>query len=210
MTALYDPVLRLNKSWLPIGECSVKQSLVAMAGGDPATPPALGLQIEYDLDDSGNPILDKMSAAIPLKWDEWIKLDYCPWRASIKTAHLRIRVPTVIIAQNFNKMPNKKFKPTSKAIWERDGGHCQYTNRPLSKQEANIDHIIPKSRGGSSSWTNLVLTSKEINGMKDNRTPDEAGLKLIRTPTEPAPIPMSLLIRKAKHCDWRWFLTNHQ
>jgi 5-methylcytosine-specific restriction endonuclease McrA len=121
---------------------------------------------------------------------------------------MSVRVPTVIIAVNFNKMPVKSFrgKPSKDAIYTRDNGICQYTGKKIDRNSATVDHILPRSKGGEDSWTNLVLCSRDINSKKGNRLNTEVGLKLIKQPSIPQPIPVSALIKEAKHKDWEHFL----
>ena len=95
----------------------------------------------------------------------------------------------------------------ARGIWERDGGVCQYSGRKLSPKEGNIDHVVPRSRGGKTSWDNCVLAHHEVNSRKANRLPHEAGLHLRRPPTAPRVVPASVLIRNQHGVrDWEHFL----
>lgn len=95
----------------------------------------------------------------------------------------------------------------AKHVWERDGGTCQYSGRKLAPHEGNIDHVIPRSRGGKTGWENCVLAHREINTRKANKLPEEAGLRLRRQPTAPRELPVTLLIRNAHRVqDWEHFL----
>jgi 5-methylcytosine-specific restriction endonuclease McrA len=94
-----------------------------------------------------------------------------------------------------------------KNLWIRDDGICQYSGKKLTSNTGNIDHIIPKSRGGKSTWSNCVLAHKEINAKKADRTPEESGLKLLKVPKEPRNIPISLYIKnKYEIKEWDIFL----
>jgi 5-methylcytosine-specific restriction endonuclease McrA len=99
----------------------------------------------------------------------------------------------------------KRPKFTLNNVWVRDGGICQYTGKKLSKNEGNIDHIIPISRGGKTDWNNCVLSSKKINAHKANKTPEEAGLSLIKPPVIPKHMPSTFYI-KNKHNIKEWDL----
>ena len=95
----------------------------------------------------------------------------------------------------------------ARGIWERDGGVCQYTGRKLSPKEGNIDHVVPRSRGGKTSWDNCVLAHREINSRKADRLPHEAGLRLRKPPVAPRVVPASALIRNHHGVrDWEHFL----
>jgi 5-methylcytosine-specific restriction endonuclease McrA len=67
----------------------------------------------------------------------------------------------------------------------RDKGTCQYCSKKVHGKDATLDHVMPKSRGGKSTWTNIVLSCRSCNGKKDNRTPAEAGMILLKEPVKP-------------------------
>jgi 5-methylcytosine-specific restriction endonuclease McrA len=118
-----------------------------------------------------------------------------------------VRVPTVIVAANYAKVPLRRPCFGTRGIWERDGGVCQYTGRKLSPKEGNIDHVVPRSRGGKTSWDNCVLAHREVNSRKANRLPHEAGLRLRKQPVAPRVVPASVLIRNHHGVrDWEHFL----
>lgn len=203
-------VLSLNGLWMPIGFKTVKQAVKDMNGGEAGdTAPALALDIGYKLLDNGEYDFENAEYMNPVKWEEWIKLPVRPFDMSIATVKMVIRAPTVLIAQNFKKMPIKKFRPTKETIRQRDGDVCQYTGEKIPKGQGNIDHIIPKDKGGKDTFENQVWCKKEINSMKGNRFNHEVGLKLIRDPKAPKAVPVSATIKVARHLDWRHFLINN-
>ena len=202
--------LNLNANWQPVGFKTVKDAIVDLCGAESGGKPStLALDIDYELDSEGQPIFDEAKSMNPVSWEEWMTLPIRPWDLSINSPTRSIRVPTVIIATNFNKMPIKSFKgkPSKDGIWNRDQGVCQYTGRKLTKDQSTIDHVVPRSKGGEDTWTNLVLCDKSLNSKKGNKLNSELGLKLKRDPFEPSPTPMSALIREAKHHTWKHFLT---
>jgi 5-methylcytosine-specific restriction endonuclease McrA len=77
----------------------------------------------------------------------------------------------------------------------------------LKPEDGSIDHVVPRSRGGATSWDNCVWASKRINALKGNRLPEEVGLKLWTVPRAPKEMPVSALIGNAHGVgDWRRFL----
>jgi 5-methylcytosine-specific restriction endonuclease McrA len=116
---------------------------------------------------------------------------------AVRTARGAIRVPTVIVAVNFAKVPKKRSKFCSKAIRERDSNRCQYTGRLLHPDEGSLDHVLPRSRGGADAWENLLWSSKDVNARKGNRLPHEAGLKLLSVPRAPKELPVTHLLRNS-------------
>ena len=84
---------------------------------------------------------------------------------------MEIRIPTVVITKNFDRMPKKRPKkiPSNIAVQIRDGSRCQYTGKLLEPHEGSVDHVVPRSRGGAHSWNNVVWAAKDINTMKGNK-----------------------------------------
>jgi 5-methylcytosine-specific restriction endonuclease McrA len=188
-----NSVLVLNKNWQAINVKTPQDAFCMLATGA-----ATGL----DIDEVGN-----MS---PITWDKWISLEVRSSDNYIRTVRGNIRIPTVIILCRYNQVPKKRPTFSNKAVWERDKGVCQYTGKKLKPGEGNIDHIIPKHRGGASNWTNCVLSCSKVNAKKGNRLPEEVGLKLLREPFVPKELPVSLYIKNAHNIpEWDFFLANH-
>jgi 5-methylcytosine-specific restriction endonuclease McrA len=143
----------------------------------------------------------------PVTWNEWLTLPVRDGDNAIGTVKGAVRVPSVLVLAKFDKVPKKRPKFGVRGIWERDGGVCQYTGRKLRPHEGNIDHVVPLSRGGPTSWDNCVLADRRINSRKGAKLPQEAGLKLLRRPAVPRELPVTLLIRNAHGVrDWEMFL----
>jgi 5-methylcytosine-specific restriction endonuclease McrA len=144
---------------------------------------------------------------LPTKWNDWIVLPVRDSDRAVKTSRGLVRVPTVIVASNYTRVPLRRPRFGARGIWERDGGVCQYTGRKLSPKEGNIDHVVPRSRGGKTSWENCVLAHREVNSRKANRLPQEAGLHLRKRPSVPRALPVSAFIRNHHEvADWAHFL----
>ncbi len=200
--------LNLNANWQPVGFKTVKDAIIDLCGSDNNKPTSLALDIDYELDANGDPIMSEAKSMNPVSWAEWMLLPIRSWDLTISSVNRIYRVPTVIIATNYSKMPVKYFKgkPSKDAIYNRDNGICQYSGKKVDRHSATVDHIVPRSKGGADSWTNLVLCSKDINSKKGNKTNSEAGLTLLKAPVAPQPIPVYALIKEAKHEDWKHFL----
>jgi len=198
-------VLKLNRLWKPVGVQLVSKTIC-----DLITEVVMAMNIVYVLNEDGTPNFEEIdySQTRPVNWDEWITLPVRPWDWSIKSVHMEIRVPTVVITKKYSKVHEKKFrgKPTKEGLAIRDNLIDGYTGKELDLDEATIDHVVPQSRGGTDTYDNTVLTSKEINNRKGNKLNSEAGLDLKVDPHHPKPILISHTIRKARHPDWRAFL----
>ena len=196
-------VLKLNKRWKPVGVELVSKTIC-----DLMTGVVEAMDIVYALNEDGSPNTEQYEYINPVSWDEWVKLPVRPWDLSIHSAFMHIRVPTVVITKHYAKIPEKKFKgkPTKEGLFIRDNGVDAYTGHELAFEDATIDHVLPKDRGGLDTYENTVLTTKEINNGKGNKLNSEAGLTLLVNPHHPKPIKVSHTIRKARHQDWKHFL----
>lgn len=182
-------VLVLNRNWQAINVRTPAEAFCQMA-----TDAATGLDIDSD-------------AMAPVRWTDWLKLPVRDRDHAVATPRGKIRVPTVIVLTRFDKVPRRRPGLSARAIWARDGGICQYTGRHLKPGEGNIDHVVPRARGGPMSWENCVLSHRQVNSRKGNRLPSEAGLQLIRQPVAPKEVPVTMLIKNHHGVsDWHHFL----
>jgi 5-methylcytosine-specific restriction endonuclease McrA len=200
-------VLQLNAAWLPIGTTTVKSALEDM---NSSRHPKSAIKIEFPVDIHGLPdYAAGPTEVIPLRWAEWITLSPRVYDEDyIRTVHLDIRIPTVVIVgSKYNKLPVKTYRPTKLNIYNRYQGICAYTGRKLSYRELTLDHITPRSKGGGNTWSNLVPCDGETNRKKADKTLEESGLKLKYKPSEPAPVTAQMLI-KDTNPDWSLFLSH--
>lgn len=185
-------VLVLNRNWQAIHVKTPAEAFCMMATGA-----ANGLDVQGE------------DSILPLKWDDWLKLAIRGEDHVVNTPRGAVRVPTVIVASNYSKIPMCQPRFGARGIWKRDGGICQYTGRKLAPGEGNIDHVVPRSRGGASSWENCVLSHRSVNEKKADRLPHEAGLRLRRKPDVPRALPATVLIQNHYGIrDWQRFLVS--
>lgn len=143
----------------------------------------------------------------PVAWAEWLTLPIRDQDQAAQTIRGPVRIPSVIVAVNYAKVPKKRPKLSAKAIRERDQNRCQYTGQVLRPDEGSLDHVVPRSRGGRDTWENLVWSSKEVNQRKADRLPEEAGLKLLTVPRAPKELPVNRLIRNIHQIrEWAIFV----
>lgn len=192
MSSLSNPVLVLNKMWIPIRVASVKRCL-KLIFADKAS------------------IVDPADYAV-YSWLEWVEVDTDGAKDVLHTTKSDVKTPEVIVLLKYDKVFTKDLRLTKKNIYIRDKYRCQYTGKQLNYEDANIDHVIPRARGGKNTWDNLVVCSKEINNIKGDKTNAEAGLKLIRKPVKPtAGGPHKLLDPKFKYPEsWGKFIRSNK
>ncbi len=183
-------VLVLNRNWQAIDVKTPADAFCMMAAG---TATSLDIASGENME--------------PCKWDKWLALPVRDSDNCVGTVHGPVRVPTVLVLARYDKVPKHRPKLSTRGIWDRDGGVCQYTGKKLAREEGNIDHVVPRSRGGKTTWENCVLADKRVNSRKGSRTPDEVGLKLAKSPAAPREMPSSYFIRNTHGVrDWEMFL----
>jgi 5-methylcytosine-specific restriction endonuclease McrA len=183
-------VLVLNRNWQAINIRTPQDAFCQMATGV-----ATGLEVAGE------------EHIRPVTWNEWLTLPIREQDQAVHTVRGAIRVPTVIVLASFAKVPKKRPKLCARTIRERDGNRCQYTGVILRPDEGNIDHVVPRSRGGGDAWENCVWSSKSVNSQKGNRLPHEAGLKLLKQPVAVLEMPVTALIRNTHGIpDWEPFV----
>lgn len=126
----------------------------------------------------------------------------------VRTVSQAIRVPRVILLQIFDKLPRTRVRFSRQNIYLRDGSTCQYCARRLPRTELNLDHVVPRSQGGRTSWLNVVCSCVKCNLKKGGRTPLQAGMKLLKAPSRPKWTPFTRpLDGRAIYASWRPFLS---
>lgn len=162
---LEQPTLVLNRNWQPIHVTTVLRSLV-MLWNDVARavdPEHFGL----------------------FGWEDWARLEVEPGAPCIRSAHARVRVPEVVALARYDRLPGNAVTFSRRNVARRDHLTCQYCGDQPGWDAITIDHVIPRSQGGGSSWTNCVAACVPCNAFKADRTPEQAGMPLRRRPERP-------------------------
>ena len=103
----------------------------------------------------------------------------------IRSVNRAIRVPRVIVLQLYDRIPKTKVRFSRHNIYMRDGNTCQYCGRSLPRTDLNLDHVVPRSQGGRTTWENVVCCCIDCNLAKGARTPDQAHMRLLKSPMRP-------------------------
>ncbi|MCX7719347.1 MAG: HNH endonuclease [Candidatus Sumerlaeaceae bacterium] len=164
-TLLNESVLVLNRHWTAVHVTSVRRSLVLLYGGH-----ARVVAEDFSVHDFGS--WRELSAAL-----QTIR--------AITTPSFRIAVPEVIMLTSFSKYPPRQVKFSRRNIYMRDNYTCQYCGCVPPRDELTVDHILPRSRGGRSTWDNVVLACMKCNMKKGDRLPHEIGMQLRTQPKKP-------------------------
>lgn len=127
--------------------------------------------------------------------------------ACIQTVRMRIRVPKVLLLRDYDQLPVQEIRFSRETLFERDKYCCQYCGNYYEDVHLNMDHVIPRDRGGRTSWENIVTSCIKCNTRKANRLPHQAGMHLIRKPERPKWRPfISSLIGQDYDSDWDHFI----
>jgi 5-methylcytosine-specific restriction endonuclease McrA len=127
----------------------------------------------------------------------------------VRTARCEIQVPRVIRLLDYEKLPKQTVKFNRRNIFARDHNQCQYCGKKFSTTELSLDHVIPRSQGGQSTWENIVCSCIRCNVKKGGRTPKQAHMTLVRKPEKPKRSPMlNLKLTLSKYQSWKTFLEN--
>ncbi len=183
---LNSSVLVLNRSYLPIHTTSVRRAFSLIYQGI-----ARAVNEQYQTFD----------------FQSWQQLAVARDAESIGTAGGRIRVPRVIVLTAFDRIPKRHVRFSRINIFARDGFICQYCGVRPSRSELNLDHVVPRSLGGKTTWENVVCSCVNCNRRKGGHTPEQARLRLRRRPARPRWTPfMNLMISSVRHKEWLPFL----
>lgn len=101
----------------------------------------------------------------------------------LRTVSTSYALPSVVRLWRYRKVPFRRIMLSRKNIFTRDGNRCQYCK--TSRGPLTLDHVIPKTMGGDDTWENLVCACAKCNNKKGDRTPEQAGMKLLKRPARP-------------------------
>jgi 5-methylcytosine-specific restriction endonuclease McrA len=113
----------------------------------------------------------------------------------------------VIVLLIFDRLPKKEVKFTRHNVFERDKNTCQYCRKVFPRAELNLDHVLPRDRGGQTTWENIVCSCIPCNSRKSNRLPHEAGMRLMTKPKRPKWRPfVTINLALRAHESWKHFV----
>ncbi len=137
----------------------------------------------------------------------WRELSCCGSDEVIGTVDRLIKVPRVIIILTFDRFPKWGVRFNRYNIFRRDRDACQYCGKTLKRSDLSLDHVVPLSRGGETTWENVVCSCLGCNKRKGGKIPREAGMSLRKTPMRPRWGPeFSVSFRSTIHREWLPFL----
>ena len=124
----------------------------------------------------------------------------------VKTVRFEIAVPRIIRLFGYDRLPRQDVKLNRRNIYARDSSLCQYCGKKFPSQELSLDHVVPRSLGGKTTWDNLVCACVYCNAKKGGRTPSQAHMHLLKVPVKPKRNPaINLRLGSDKYASWKHF-----
>jgi 5-methylcytosine-specific restriction endonuclease McrA len=183
---LEERTLILNRHWAAIGTTSVRSAicLIYREAGRAVHPADCSLH----------------------DFHSWSSIDPDDGEPCIRTVTLRLKVPEIVLLNLYEAIPRRKISFSRKNVYRRDRFTCQYCGSRPSLGDLTVDHVVPRSMGGRTSWVNCVVSCVRCNRRKSNRTLAEAGVRLIREPREPIWSPCLTIPTGQRKQSWEPFI----
>ena len=188
VAVLEAPVLVLNRSWIAVHVATARRAMGLLCQG----------------------------LARAVTTEDYATYDFESWcrvngsangHRYIRTPRLCIRAPEVIVLVGYNGRASREIRFSRRNIFERDRNTCQYCGRRAPREDLTLDHVIPRCRGGASTWDNVVVACLACNDRKGGRLPGEVGMRLRRAPARPRGASrLGLEIARVRQPNWRRFL----
>ena len=125
----------------------------------------------------------------------------------VRAVNFEIQVPRVIRLLSYDRLPRRSLRLNRPTVLARDQNRCQYCGRRFPSHQLSLDHVIPRSRGGRTTWDNVVCACLHCNVKKGGRTPKEAHMSLVRKPSRPARSPLlTLKLQNPRYVTWKTWL----
>ena len=196
---LTSSVLVLNRFYMPVRVVSVRRAFILL--------------------------FREVAEVIKLEDGHYANYDFCSWCEMselwlelaegelepesdwIRSVNRAIQVPRVIRLTEFDQMVRESMRFSRRTLFARDGNSCQYCGKTLASNQLSMDHVIPKSQGGETTWENIVCCCMSCNSRKGGRTPQQARMKLKRQPQRPKQNPIMMAkLKNPKYASWECFL----
>lgn len=189
-TLFSNQVLVLNRLWQAVHICSPERAVSLLYQGHAAA-------IDTD---AGN--------YNTLNFNQWLdQSQEYPGVDCLKSVSLKFRIPKVILLLFFDRLPRKEVKLSRQSVFERDGYICQYCGDKFDKKDLNLDHVVPRDKGGQTTWENIVCSCIRCNSKKGNKNPLEAGMRLLKKPKRPKWKPLlHIYHHRISEESWKQFL----
>ncbi|MGJ8695656.1 MAG: HNH endonuclease [Verrucomicrobiaceae bacterium] len=187
---LERPVLVLNRLWQPVQTCSAKRALKLLCLGHAQVVQTEG-DCRYQTHDFGS-------------WVDYSENSLA--EEVVRSVKMVLQIPKIIVLAMYDRIPRREVKFTRENVFRRDGYTCQYCRTQFPEEKLNLDHVVPRDRGGITSWKNIVTSCFPCNTRKANRTLAQANLKLPKEPKAPRWRPLYGMREQSTDESWQEFI----
>src|SRR5579863_2794728 len=193
-SAMQSSVLVLNRLYMAVQVMSVRRAFCLLFK-DLAEVINIenGTYVSYDFQSWREVSQWKAAFEEPKEHEDWIK-----------AVNFSIQVPRVIRLLRYDMFPKNVVKFNRRNIFLRDENRCQFCGKKFNTHQLSLDHVVPRSRGGQTTWENIVCACLECNVRKGGRTPEEAGMRLYQRPVKPKRSPvLAQQLTSLKYASWK-------
>lgn len=183
---LSSPVLVLNRNYMPVNTVTVRRAFCMLLAGI-----AKAIDNNYCTFD----------------FKSWSELSASVHDETIGLVGKMVRVPRVILLATYDRFPSRCVRLSRINIMLRDNHKCQYCGKTLKRSQLSLDHVIPRSRGGTTTWENVITSCFTCNRKKGGNTPEEAGMKLLSKPQRPRWTPLGSFLSGRIYEEWKDFIS---
>ena len=188
--ALENQVLVLNRLWQPVHICTARRAIGLLFLGHAQVVGTSG-ESQFATHD----------------FESWVAVGPDGEPGSVvRTVKCAFLVPKVIVLAVFDRLPRQEVKFSRENVFQRDRYMCQYCGKNFERRELNLDHVIPRDKGGRTVWENVVCSCIRCNTKKGNKLPREVGMVPMNAPKAPRWSPLPGVRAAAYDESWRLFL----
>lgn len=164
------PVLVLNRLWQPLQTCSARRaiSLLCLSHAKVVQTEGEAKYMTHDLE----------------SWIAYSAAGHAPGPA-VHSPSLTLIIPSIIVLDAYDQLPRREVRFSRENVFERDRHTCQYCRKEKPERDLNLDHVIPRDKGGKTTWTNIVTSCIRCNTRKANKLPREANMFPMNSPVKP-------------------------
>ena len=194
MLALELQVLVLNRLWQPVNTCTARRAVCLVF---------LGHAHIVHRDEENNYCTHDANSWIGLSREEAPRTD----RGRLRSAKNEFLVPEIIVLSIYDRLPKTEVKFTRNNVFLRDRLVCQYCGKNFDPRDLNLDHVIPRDKGGNTTWENVVTSCIRCNSKKANKLPHEARMVPLNVPRAPRWRPFHSSVKhNSPQPSWRDFI----
>ncbi|QDS92622.1 HNH endonuclease [Roseimaritima multifibrata] len=158
-------------------------------------------------------IATEMDQYVSYDFESWCELGQMaamekqPGEDYIQAVGFELQIPRIVRLTRFDRVPIHSVRFNRKNLFARDGHACQYCGQSKPTNQLSLDHVVPRSHGGQTTWENIVCCCLRCNGRKGGRTPLQANMKLLSKPVKPRHNPQLVeAVLDPRYACWKTFL----